>query len=193
VRWRGAVESLRRRVVPSGRLALPNALQSRLFACAPFRAVRIERLLHRSHTQPVPRGESVRPQASRFWLRQTLVSCVLTPSCASDKERPLKLDISLFGIFGNRIYTVMVFDSARKTIHTARYDRLRRMLIAAREQAGLTQMEVADALGRHQSFVSKYEIGERRIDVEEFLQIADALQIDAVSLLRSLLRQIHEG
>jgi transcriptional regulator with XRE-family HTH domain len=67
------------------------------------------------------------------------------------------------------------------------------MLIAARETTGLTQIEVAEALGRPQSFVSKYEIGERRIDVEEFLQIADALQIDAVTLLRSLLKNVHES
>lgn len=46
------IESLRRRVVPSGRLALPNALQSRLFVFAPFGVVRIERLLHRSILSP---------------------------------------------------------------------------------------------------------------------------------------------
>jgi len=80
----------------------------------------------------------------------------------------------------------------RKTIHSARYERFRRMLIAEREKAGVTQTQLAKALGRPQSFVSKYETGERRIDVEEFLQIAEALQTDASGMVRTLLQPPNE-
>jgi len=42
----------------------------------------------------------------------------------------------------------------------------------ARREAGLTQVEVADRLKRPQSFVSKMESGERRVDVVELSDIA---------------------
>jgi transcriptional regulator with XRE-family HTH domain len=82
---------------------------------------------------------------------------------------------------------------AHKTIHAERYERFRRMLIAERERFGFTQTQLAEALGRPQSFVSKYETGERRIDVEEFLQIAEALQTDASRFIRALLQQPNEN
>ena len=53
------------------------------------------------------------------------------------------------------------------TVHSRPYQHLLRLLRAAREKAGLTQSEVARKLNRPQSFVSKCESGERRIDVIE--------------------------
>lgn len=66
------------------------------------------------------------------------------------------------------------------------YERFRQMLIQARKEAGLTQRELADRLGRPQSYVSKYENAERRLDLIEFIQIAEALGIDAASLVQLL-------
>lgn len=48
-------------------------------------------------------------------------------------------------------------------------------MIDARKQAGLTQHQLAKKIGRPQSFVAKYEGGERRIDVIEFLKIVRAM------------------
>lgn len=47
-----------------------------------------------------------------------------------------------------------------------------------RERANLTQVVLAKRLGKAQSFVSSYESGQRRIDLLEFLLIAEALQAD---------------
>lgn len=66
------------------------------------------------------------------------------------------------------------------------YARLRALLIEAREQAGLTQAEVAQRLHRVQSFVSKYELGERRLDVVDFMAVCDCLGIDPADLLRQV-------
>lgn len=52
-------------------------------------------------------------------------------------------------------------------VHTRAYQQLLRLLRCAREDAGLTQTQVARKLNRPQSFVSKCESGERRIDVIE--------------------------
>ena len=55
-----------------------------------------------------------------------------------------------------------------------------------RKFAGLTQVELVQKLQRPQSFVSKYERGERRIDVVEFLDIARAVKLDAHEVVREL-------
>src|SRR5215469_4373107 len=52
------------------------------------------------------------------------------------------------------------------------YKRLRELLVKARKSAGLTQTDLAVRLKRPQSFVSKYERGERRLDLVEFGEVA---------------------
>lgn len=47
----------------------------------------------------------------------------------------------------------------------------------ARQAQGLIQTEVAQRLGKPQSYVSKYESGERRLDVVEFLEVCDAMNV----------------
>jgi transcriptional regulator with XRE-family HTH domain len=61
---------------------------------------------------------------------------------------------------------------------------LRKLLVEVRKGAGLTQAELAHRLKRPQSFVSKYERGERRLDIVEFRDVADALGIDPIRFLR---------
>jgi transcriptional regulator with XRE-family HTH domain len=75
-----------------------------------------------------------------------------------------------------------------KSIFSAKYETFRRELIAAREAAGLTQTQLATKLSRPQSFVSKYERGERRLDVIEFVEVAEALGIDPVRFIGKVLR-----
>ncbi len=64
-----------------------------------------------------------------------------------------------------------------RTIHTPEYRALVQLLRQLRLQAGLRQRELAEILGRPQSYVSKYESGERRLDVVELRQICRALGI----------------
>lgn len=77
---------------------------------------------------------------------------------------------------------------AHKSLYTPRNDRLRAILIEARNRAGLTQVDLAERLRRPQSFVSKYERGERRLDVVEFLELADALGIKPAKLIEQIAR-----
>lgn len=62
-----------------------------------------------------------------------------------------------------------------RSVHTPAYRALLETLIAAREEAGLTQVELAARLGRTQSFISKCERGERRIDLVEFVEFVTAM------------------
>lgn len=63
-------------------------------------------------------------------------------------------------------------------VATNSYERLTKALANARREAGLTQTEVAGRLRRPQSFVSKYEQGERQLDVVEFVAVCRALDAD---------------
>lgn len=56
------------------------------------------------------------------------------------------------------------------------------MLVAARRDSGIRQQKLAEKLKKPQSFIAKYEGGERRIDVIEFIAIARALGVDPVKL-----------
>jgi transcriptional regulator with XRE-family HTH domain len=64
--------------------------------------------------------------------------------------------------------------------------RLQQALAAARKSAGLTQQQLANHLYKPQSFVAKVELGERRLDVIEFLAVCEALGVDPCDLLNKL-------
>jgi transcriptional regulator with XRE-family HTH domain len=66
------------------------------------------------------------------------------------------------------------------------YERFRELITEARKSAGLTQVEVAARLKQHQSYVSKYESGVRRLDVVEYIQVAKAVGFDPAELIRRL-------
>jgi transcriptional regulator with XRE-family HTH domain len=72
----------------------------------------------------------------------------------------------------------------RKTLRSSEYQAFLDLLRAARKSAGLTQQALARKLRRPQSFVAKYENGERRIDVVEFAVLARAFDVDPVVLFR---------
>ncbi len=69
---------------------------------------------------------------------------------------------------------------------TDEYKEFCALLIKERKDAGMTQKQVADALKKPQSYVSKYEKGERRLDVIEMLSIAKVIGFDAENLIKKL-------
>jgi transcriptional regulator with XRE-family HTH domain len=75
-----------------------------------------------------------------------------------------------------------------RTLRSSRQKKLIALIIAERKAAGLTQTEVAKKLRRYQSIVANIESGERRIDVVEFLDLADAIGFDAGKLIENLRR-----
>lgn len=75
----------------------------------------------------------------------------------------------------------------RKSVHSNSQAHLQRLLTGARKLAKLTQQEVADRLDRPQSFVAKYEGGERRLDVVEFIEVSRAIEADPRRLLATLI------
>ncbi len=76
----------------------------------------------------------------------------------------------------------------RKTLRSPDHSRLVEVLISSRKAAGLTQDALARRLKKHQSFVAKYENGERRLDIVEFVVLARALGEDPERLFKRYLK-----
>ena len=76
-----------------------------------------------------------------------------------------------------------------KSVHSAGQEAFCELMIKARKAAGLTQHQLAKRLHKPQSFVAKYEGGERRVDVVEFIELCKALEADPNKLLKVLIQR----
>ena len=76
-----------------------------------------------------------------------------------------------------------------KSVHSTEQAVFCELMIKARKAANLTQHQVAKRLRRPQSFVAKYEGGERRVDVVEFIEICKAVEADPNKLLKVLIQR----
>lgn len=83
-------------------------------------------------------------------------------------------------LFVNILYVIL------KTIHQPIYDELIKALIKARKEAKLTQQQVADLLGKPQSYVTKIENKERKLDVIELIHFSNILKIKASTLIATI-------
>lgn len=79
-----------------------------------------------------------------------------------------------------------------KTIHTDAYSDLLNQLRAARMAQGVTQAELAVRLGTTQSFISKCERGERRLDLVETRLFCEALGVDFICFVATLHRHLSK-
>lgn len=77
--------------------------------------------------------------------------------------------------------------------HVTFRNSLLEILKQARQGAHLTQAQVAQRLGRPQSYVSKYESGQRRLDLVELHELGAVLSMDLVQLVSSYLDAVNEG
>lgn len=80
-----------------------------------------------------------------------------------------------------------------KSIHSARYAVFLKVLKKAREKAGLTQAQLARRIGETQTFVSKCERGERRIDVIELRAFCRAFGVGLKQFVAALERTLNKG
>lgn len=81
----------------------------------------------------------------------------------------------------------------RKSIYSPEQTELLRLLREKRKEAGLSQSELAKRLSRSQSFVSKYESGELRLDLVELSLVCRALGTSLSSFVRQFERRTNEA
>jgi ribosome-binding protein aMBF1 (putative translation factor) len=79
-----------------------------------------------------------------------------------------------------------------KSIHSTRYAVFLKVLREGRERAGLTQVQLAKKIGEMQTFVSKCERGERRVDVVELRTFCRAFGMDLKQFVAALEKALGE-
>ena len=77
-----------------------------------------------------------------------------------------------------------------KSVFTGAHQHLVAVLVEARREAGLTQTELAERIGKDQKFISLIERSQRRVDVIEFCALARALGAEPVSLYSELVGRL---
>jgi len=65
------------------------------------------------------------------------------------------------------------------------------LLVQARKDAGITQAELGKRIGQRQTFVSKFELGERRLDVAEFVTVSRAIGADPHAIMQTAEAEEH--
>ncbi|EBP7621317.1 TPA: helix-turn-helix transcriptional regulator [Klebsiella oxytoca] len=74
------------------------------------------------------------------------------------------------------------------SIYSDEYQLVIKLLRSARIDRKITQSQLAELLGKPQSFVAKVENGERRLDVIEFAAIARLLSLDPAEILSAVMK-----
>ncbi|EKI0252626.1 helix-turn-helix transcriptional regulator [Enterobacter asburiae] len=72
------------------------------------------------------------------------------------------------------------------SVYSDEYQRVINALKKARKEKGITQVQLAEALGKPQSFIAKVESGERRLDVVEFVHLARLVDADVQRIIASI-------
>lgn len=72
------------------------------------------------------------------------------------------------------------------SVYSDEYQRVISALKKARKEKGITQAQLAEALGKPQSFIAKVESGERRLDVVEFVHLARLVDADVQRIIASI-------
>ncbi|MCA1442678.1 helix-turn-helix transcriptional regulator [Ensifer sp. IC4062] len=80
----------------------------------------------------------------------------------------------------------------QKTLGSRGHEALVALLIEKRKIAGLTQDDLAKAVGEHQSFIARLESGQRRIDVIEYVTLAQVIGFDPIEALKQLVSKVEQ-
>ena len=80
----------------------------------------------------------------------------------------------------------------RLSIYSTEHMKLRQLLIQSRLDLGLSQRALAERLNVFHSFVGKVETGDRRLDVFEFVEYCEALNLSAAKVLQDLQQELNE-
>jgi transcriptional regulator with XRE-family HTH domain len=76
-----------------------------------------------------------------------------------------------------------------KQLRGVRHKRMMAALVEIRENAGVSQRELARRLDRAHSYVGRIETGDRRLDLPEFIEWCELLEADPVEVLQRILKR----
>ncbi len=79
------------------------------------------------------------------------------------------------------------------SVYSEEYQLVINALKNARKARGITQAQLAEALGKPQSFIAKVESGERRLDVVEFVHLARLVGVEPENIVLRLNNNINKN
>lgn len=79
-----------------------------------------------------------------------------------------------------------------KSLYSRNQQELQQLLREVRHEAGLRQQDLAEKISEPQSFVSKLETGERRLDILELREVCQAMGVDLVEFVTRLEKQLKQ-
>jgi transcriptional regulator with XRE-family HTH domain len=85
-----------------------------------------------------------------------------------------------------RLYANIEYVNGVLTIRTKRHKQLIDILVAERKRRGITQVNLAEQLGVSQTWIVRLESGGRRLDVVEFMALADVIGFSPVKIIKAL-------
>ena len=86
--------------------------------------------------------------------------------------------------FGLR--SISAYSEKVRTIRSKRHKRLIELVLAERKHAGIRQVQLAKKLKRSQTWIARVESGERRLDVIELIELAEAIGFDAPGMVEAV-------
>ena len=97
--------------------------------------------------------------------------------------------IFYFGICKSTNY----FQTVKKSLSNKKQKVFLELLYQVRVNSGLRQIDLAQKLNVNQSFVSKIESGERRIDIIELIEICESIDVNIVDFIKKLEQKLNES
>jgi transcriptional regulator with XRE-family HTH domain len=79
-----------------------------------------------------------------------------------------------------------------KSVFGGAHQTLVKVLTEARKASGLTQAELAERVGKDQSYISLIERSQRRVDVLELIALTRAMKADPIVLFEAILKQMPD-
>ena len=97
--------------------------------------------------------------------------------------------IFYFGICKSTNY----FQTVKKSLANKKQKVFLELLYQVRTTSGLRQIDLANKLNVNQSFISKIESGERRIDIIELIEICECLEVNILDFVKKLDQKLNES
>jgi transcriptional regulator with XRE-family HTH domain len=89
--------------------------------------------------------------------------------------------------------TLITFSVLEKSIYDTEYKLMVKLLYALRVSKRLRQADLAELIGEPQSFISKIENGERRVDLVELKKICETMNIPLIDFVKEFEKRLNEG